>query len=125
MAYNREWDRGKDSWIHSNQWSTQDSKAVVRGREEDYSGDGKRRKFNNGVRGVHPTSIINLTDGSRVTMVPEAMRIPLHTRLQTPDKTIGLTIMDKTTGLEQVAPRVPSRNVSYPPSPVPTLFSLD
>jgi RNA-binding protein 5/10 len=60
MAYNREWDRGKDSWAHSNQWSTQDSRATVRGREEDYTGDGKRRKFNNGVRGVFPTFYVSL-----------------------------------------------------------------
>ena len=60
MAYNREWDRGKDSWAHSNQWSTQDSRATVRGREEDYTGDGKRRKFNNGVRGVLPTFYVSL-----------------------------------------------------------------
>lgn len=57
MAYNREWDRGKDSWMHSNQWSTQDSRPTIRGREEDYTGDGKRRKFNNGVRGVLPIDI--------------------------------------------------------------------
>jgi len=126
MAYDREWDRGKDSWTHSNQWSTQDSRAIVREREEDYSGDGKRRKFNNGVRGVHPTLyFITLTDSSRVTTAPETMRILLHTGLRTTDKAIGLTIMDKRTALEQVVPRVPSRNVSYPPSRVLTLSSLD
>ena len=61
MAYNREWDRGKDSWAHSNQWSTQDSRATVRGREEVYTGDGKRRKFNNGVRGLLPTFMYRIT----------------------------------------------------------------
>lgn len=47
MAYNREWDRGKDSWADQswNDWSA----GNVHEREEDYYGDGKRRKFNNGV----------------------------------------------------------------------------
>lgn len=49
MAYNqyREWDRGKDAWNDGSAWN--DSRGSVRGREEDYYGDGKRRKFNNGV----------------------------------------------------------------------------
>ncbi|KDQ33615.1 hypothetical protein PLEOSDRAFT_1091567 [Pleurotus ostreatus PC15] len=48
MAYNqyREWDRGKDAWNDGSAWN--DSRGNVRGREEDYYGDGKRRKFNNG-----------------------------------------------------------------------------
>lgn len=48
MAYNREWDRGKDPW-NDNAWSA-DSRANPRGRDDDYYGEGKRRKFNNGVR---------------------------------------------------------------------------
>ena len=56
--------------------------------------------------------------------VPETMRILLHMDLHTADKTIGLTTMDKRTGLEQVALRVQSRNVSYPPSQVLTSSSL-
>ncbi|KDR73429.1 hypothetical protein GALMADRAFT_124505 [Galerina marginata CBS 339.88] len=48
MAYNREWDRGKDTWDENYGWSPQDGKANIREREEEYSGDGKRRKFNNG-----------------------------------------------------------------------------
>ena len=128
MAYNREWDRGKDSWMHSNQWSTQDSRATVREREEDYNGDGKRRKFNNGVRGVASIQLfifITLTHHSRVTTVLETMMTLLHMCRLTVDKTIGLTIMDKRTGLEQVAPLVPSRNVSYLLSRVHTSSSLD
>ncbi|KAL4259142.1 hypothetical protein AB1N83_007962 [Pleurotus pulmonarius] len=48
MAYNqyREWDRGKDAWNDGSAWG--DSRGNVRGREDDYYGDGKRRKFNNG-----------------------------------------------------------------------------
>ena len=46
MAYNREWDRGKDA-----AWSNQQSWQGVRPRgEDDHHGDGKRRKYNNGVR---------------------------------------------------------------------------
>ena len=125
MAYNREWDRGKDSWAHSNQWSTQDSRTTVRGREEDYTGDGKRRKFNNGVRDVlFQPFCITSSDNSRVTTVPETLRIFLHTDLLTADRTIGLTTMAKRTGLGQVALRVQSRNVWYLPSRVLTLSSL-
>ncbi|KAJ8583547.1 hypothetical protein M405DRAFT_866953 [Rhizopogon salebrosus TDB-379] len=42
MAYNRDWDKGKDSWGDSGAWSG------GRGRDDDSYGDGKRRKFNNG-----------------------------------------------------------------------------
>lgn len=47
MAYNRDWDKGKDNWGDSGAWATDRG---GRGRDDDY-GDGKRRKFNNGVRG--------------------------------------------------------------------------
>lgn len=47
MAYNRDWDKGKDSWGDSGAWTTDRG---GRGWDDDY-GDGKRRKFNNGVRG--------------------------------------------------------------------------
>lgn len=48
MAYNREWDRGKDA-----AWSNQQSWQGVKPRgEDDYHGDGKRRKFNNGAYDV-------------------------------------------------------------------------
>uniref|UniRef100_D8PWB0 G-patch domain-containing protein n=1 Tax=Schizophyllum commune (strain H4-8 / FGSC 9210) TaxID=578458 RepID=D8PWB0_SCHCM len=42
MAYNREWDRGKDAWGSA-------PRPGVRPREEDYYGDPKRRKFNGGA----------------------------------------------------------------------------
>src|SRR5271154_3707423 len=86
MAYNREWDRGKDSWTPSNQLSTQDSKATIRGREEDYTGDGKRRKFNNGVRGIYSTIYYLSLLADRVTMVPETMRMLLRMGLPTTGK---------------------------------------
>ena len=49
MAYNRDWDQGKDYWSDQSYW-TADNRGHVRGREDDYYGDGKRRKYNNGVR---------------------------------------------------------------------------
>ncbi|TFK42869.1 hypothetical protein BDQ12DRAFT_732461 [Crucibulum laeve] len=48
MAYNREWDKGKDTWNDAAAWATTNPRANVRTREEDYYSDGKRRKFNNG-----------------------------------------------------------------------------
>jgi hypothetical protein len=45
MAYNRDWDKGKDSWGDSGVWSG------GMGRDDDSYGDGKHRKFNNGVSG--------------------------------------------------------------------------
>lgn len=48
MAYNREWDQGKD-WHDPTVWTGNEGKANVRSREDDYSAYGKRRKFNNGV----------------------------------------------------------------------------
>ena len=59
MAYNREWDRGKDwnndSW-NDNSWGGNDNSwneygsGNYQGRDDGYYGEGKRRKFNNGVR---------------------------------------------------------------------------
>ncbi|KIP07987.1 hypothetical protein PHLGIDRAFT_70177 [Phlebiopsis gigantea 11061_1 CR5-6] len=48
MAYNREWDKGKSNWADQS-WSDYPQQGNVRGREDDYSGEGKRRKFNDGV----------------------------------------------------------------------------
>ena len=48
MAYNRDWDKGKDYWPDQGYWPA-DGRGNVRGREDDYYGDGKRRKHNNGV----------------------------------------------------------------------------
>ncbi|PFH47056.1 hypothetical protein AMATHDRAFT_68521 [Amanita thiersii Skay4041] len=48
MAYNREWDRGKESWGEPAAWGATDTRTNVRSREDDYYGEGKRRRFNNG-----------------------------------------------------------------------------
>ena len=42
MAYNREWDMGKETWNDSGSWPG-------KGRDDDY-GEVKKRKFNGGVR---------------------------------------------------------------------------
>lgn len=47
MAYNREWDQGKDNWGDGG-WGYE-GRNYGHGRDEDHYGDGKRRKFNNGV----------------------------------------------------------------------------
>lgn len=52
MAYNREWDRGRDPWQDNNSWNDYGGGKGHR-REEDHHGEGKRRKFNDGV-GVFP-----------------------------------------------------------------------
>ncbi|XP_006458414.1 hypothetical protein AGABI2DRAFT_190699 [Agaricus bisporus var. bisporus H97] len=47
MAYNREWDRGKDAWADSS-WAADPRATSHHGREDEYYGEGKRRKHNNG-----------------------------------------------------------------------------
>jgi hypothetical protein len=44
MAYNREWDMGKESWHEGGSWGSGSGK----GRDEDYV-EGKKRKFNSSV----------------------------------------------------------------------------
>ncbi|KAL4064306.1 hypothetical protein V8B97DRAFT_1950461 [Scleroderma yunnanense] len=46
MAYNRDWDKGKDKWGDSVSWDAEDRNG--RGRDDEYYGEGKRRKYNNG-----------------------------------------------------------------------------
>ncbi|KAF9036778.1 hypothetical protein BJ165DRAFT_1505888 [Panaeolus papilionaceus] len=49
MAYNREWDRGKDSWDEGHSWQSSEYRSNVRERDDDYGyNDNKRRKYNNG-----------------------------------------------------------------------------
>lgn len=54
MSYHnrdREWDRGKDPWQQDDYSSWNDgSRGNTRGRDDDYYTEGKRRKYNNGVR---------------------------------------------------------------------------
>ncbi|KAH9927043.1 hypothetical protein B0H21DRAFT_839215 [Amylocystis lapponica] len=51
MAYNREWDRGKyPTGSNDASWQHPTPRANVHPRDDDYYAEGKRRKFNNGVR---------------------------------------------------------------------------
>ena len=51
MSYNREWDRGKDSWDDYDNWNDYSGhRGNVRGRDDEYYNEGKRRKYNHGVR---------------------------------------------------------------------------
>lgn len=50
MAYNREWDKGKETWNEESWSNDYSARGNVRGRDEEYYGEGKRRKFNDGVR---------------------------------------------------------------------------
>ena len=54
MSYpnkDREWDRGKDFWQQDDYSSWNDGpRGNTRGRDDDYHTEGKRRKYNNGVR---------------------------------------------------------------------------
>lgn len=58
MAYNRDWDKGKDYWPDQGYWPV-DNRGNARGREDDHSGDWKRRKYNNGVC-VPPSILFSL-----------------------------------------------------------------
>jgi RNA-binding protein 5/10 len=67
MAYNRDWDRGKD-YLNSanydnyddNSWNNGGGRENVRPRDEDYYSEGKRRKYNNGVCQFHIDACLNL-----------------------------------------------------------------
>ena len=49
MAYNREWD---ETWASANYGNNtwNNGASNIRSREEEFYGEGKRRKYNNGVR---------------------------------------------------------------------------
>ena len=71
MAYNREWDQGKDTWAANGQWDEGGSSGNVRERDDDYYGEGKRRKFNDGVRSARagPRELSS-------NLVPKGIRCP-------------------------------------------------
>jgi hypothetical protein len=50
MAYNREWDRGKEAWNDQSWNNDYAAHGNVRERDEEYYSEGKRRKYNDGVR---------------------------------------------------------------------------
>lgn len=99
MAYNREWDMGKEAWHDGGSWSGN-------GRDEDY-GEGKKRKFNGGVRRLLLRIFINTQDSLRVGMMED----------KTPTTTTKITVWE---GVDFTAPR----SASLPATPVRTLSSL-
>lgn len=55
MAYNREWDKGKQpDYNDYNGWSAAPRDNLMHSRDDDYYGDSKRRKYNDGVRFPYP-----------------------------------------------------------------------
>lgn len=64
MAYNREWDMGKEeAWHDGGSWSGN-------GRDEDY-GEAKKRKFNGGVRRLLLRLFVNTRDPLRAGMMED------------------------------------------------------
>lgn len=81
MTQNREWDRGKESWPESSPWSAPDPILNIRAREEDHPAEGKRRKFNNGVR--IPSFFFQISS----PFLSRLMHTTLRTVLKTPEMT--------------------------------------
>jgi hypothetical protein len=116
MAYNREWDRGKDT-----AWSNQQSWQGVRPRgEDDYHGDGKRRKFNNGVR-IHILAYQPHLTLSRPTTFLRFAKKMLMVRAMATNKLSNIRIMHRTTAFG--GQPVSRRNGLHLQSPVHTSFS--
>jgi len=72
MAYNRDWDKGKDSWGDGGAWFTDRG---GKGRDDDSYGDGKRRKFNNGVRGLSVQSSESLPSSVLIRAMTQVIRM--------------------------------------------------
>ena len=121
MAYNREWDQGKGYWSEP-AWNGPDAKPHVRQREENQYGEGKRRKFNNGVRlplhyrrHSHSLQFSILRVSKDMTLLKRMVTLPMT----------GAT--PKITGMMSVRGEwvSPPRSVLHRPSLVHTLFFLD
>jgi len=118
MAYNREWDKGKDHW--NDTWAAE-TRGIPRGRDDEYQGEGKRRKFNTGVstivcpfqtfrRGIR--ALILLMD----TTIPPTMPGTItKTNIKIPPKTTAIEVQEV----------VSTRNASYPLNQAHMSSSLD
>lgn len=121
MAHNREWDKGKDTWNEGAAWGAAVSGSHIRAREEDFYGDGKRRKFNNGVCRAHAPHCIQLIQCYRASkdMIP----FKLTTKVAKPGiPTIDKATMRKNKGMKTVlgvVQGVSPRNAWHPLSRVP------
>lgn len=134
MAYNREWDRGKDSWDEGHSWQSSEYRSNVRERDDDYDyNDNKRRKYNNGVSTAnlaYTQVLVFIKHVRRATRMPTITTNLLHIlHLIIIDvKTSGLmitplTIAQEDQGEDQEGELLES--VSSLLSPVPMSFSLD
>jgi len=115
MAYNREWDKGKDHW--NDAWPVE-LRGTPRGRDDEYQGEGKRRKFNTGVSTI-PCPFQTFQCGLRAsTLLMDTMIMPgtiTKTTIRIPPKTTAIEV-------EEV---VSTRNVSYPLNQARMSSSLD
>lgn len=126
MAYNREWDRGKDNWDDPHSWNEYQGRGQVRGRDEDYYAEGKRRKFNNGVRNSlsFMSSLLLILVYAfflRVTthLIPMKNNPIIHNRVIIVKIGIKRRLTTNTNG------ETLTRNDSFPANPVPMSSSLD
>jgi hypothetical protein len=113
MAYNREWDMGKEAWHDGGSWSG-------KGRDEDY-GEGKKRKFNGGVRRLFLRLFVNTQDSLRAGMTED--KTPITTTKTT--VWAELDFMAPRSALSLVTPvRTSSSLVSTLVSRNPTFVAL-
>lgn len=92
MAYNREWDRGKDNWDNPRHHN--------RDGDDDYYGDGKRRKFNNGVCPAASSRMLTLNLHRDTRDMTNTARTTI---MSTTTLTTTTTDKDKVTGLRTIA----------------------
>ena len=124
MSYNREWDKGKDTWDDQS-WNEYPSRGNVRGRDDDYYGEGKRRKYNNGVRGRlalitawHIFTFISC----RATMPPRTGMRAGTTTTATRDVAMPSSGHSRTTATTATGTPT-ARSARSPASPALTLYS--
>jgi hypothetical protein len=105
MAYNREWDQGKDAWNnYANAWAGGSSSgAGVRPREDDYYGEGKRRKYNDGVC---------LTQGNAIYLCSRFRRVLKVTIRHKPTKSKDMVVVKP----QALTPRMTNEAAGAPPA---------
>jgi len=118
MAYNREWDKGKDNW--NDTWATE-TRGAPRGRDDESQGEGKRRKFNTWVSTI-VCPFQTFQCGLRALILLMDKMIPPIV-LGTITKMI-IKIPPKTTAIE-VEGVASTRNASYPLNQAHMSSSLD
>jgi hypothetical protein len=112
-TYNREWDMGKETWHDGGSWSGN-------GRDEDY-GEGKKRKFNGGVRRLLLRLFVNTRDSLRVGMMED--KTPITTTKITVWEGVDFTVL-RSASLLATPVRTSSSLVSTLVSQNPTFVAL-